>query len=219
MITLPFNVIATIRFNFHYLPFWKAIRLPIILYNKVKFVHTNGDLLIRDDVTFKMIQIGAHGSDMFSERITIIDINGHLVFNGSNIRIGHGSLIRVDKDANLIFNNNSILGANNLIFCTKNIVFEENALFSWDCQIMDSDTHHIKNMEDGMVYECTKPIYIGKDCWIGNHVIINKGTILPEGIIVSSFSLCNKDYRFLDKFSIVGGIPAKLLSTNKQRVD
>ena len=66
----------------------------------------------------------------------------------------------------------------------------------------------------------TKDIIIGEDSWIGNHVIINKGTILPKGTIVSAMSLVNKDYSvLLNEHSIIGGVPAKLLKENKIRVN
>lgn len=217
--TLPFNILATIRFNFHYFPFRQAIKIPVVLYHNIKFVRLTGSLSINSPIHFKMVQIGTHGYDMFPNRVTTIDIAGALIFSGDQIRVGHGSLLRVEPGAELVFNKNTILGANNTIFCSKKIEFEENSLFSWDCQIMDSDTHHLKDIETGNLSECTKPILIGCDSWVGNHVIINKGTVIPQGTIVSSFSLCNKDYTDMGNNNVLGGVPAKLISKNKIRVD
>lgn len=44
-----------------------------------------------------------------------------------------------------------------------------------------------------------------------------KGTVIPDHTIVSSNSLCNKDYSDVPQFSIIGGIPARLISCNKKR--
>lgn len=215
------NLRATLYFNFKVLPFRQAIHLPIVLYNRIKFRRLTGQLVFEcEKVSYKMVQIGAHGSDMFSNYTTTIDLAGSVVIYGDSIRIGTGSLLRVEPKAKLELYHNSILGARNIIFCCNSIDFKENSLFSWDCQILDSDTHSLMNMETGEVGMVSKGIVIGCDCWIGNHVVINKGTILPEGTIVSSMSLCNKDYSgIINKYSVIGGIPAKLLLTNRKRLN
>ena len=201
------------------MPFRQAIHLPIILYNNIRIIRSTGRFVINTNhVGFKMVQIGAHGSDMFSGRKTTLDIAGRININGGRVRIGYGSLIRVENDAIIDFYENSIIGANNVVFSCRSITFCENSLFSWDCQILDSDTHGLFNIETGKDVEITKPIVIGPDTWVGNHVIINKGTILPKGVIVSAFSLCNKDYTDrIPPYSVIGGVPAKLLKKNIKR--
>ena len=213
------NYRATLYFNFKFLPFRQALHLPFILYNKIRFLRTSGRVILDcDKVKCKMVQIGAHGSDMFSGSKCLIDVAGDIIIHGDKIRIGYGSLVRVENQACLEFYENSILGARNIIFCCKNIVFHTNSLFSWDCQIMDSDTHSLWNAESKEYNEITKSIVVGKNTWIGNHVIINKGTVLPEGTIVSSMSLCNKDYsEIIEEHCVIGGVPAKLLKTNMIR--
>ena len=213
------NIISTLYFNFKFLPFKQAIHLPIVLYHKVRIIRNTGKILITtDEIKFKMVQIGAHGSDMFYNQTTTLDIAGHININGGHIRIGHGSLLRVESNAVIYFNDNSIIGANNTIFSCCSITFCSNSLFSWHCQIMDSDTHGLRNLETGDDIEMTKPIVIGPDTWIGNHVIINKGTVIPKGVIVSAFSLCNKNYTDIVPFySVIGGIPAKLIKKNVGR--
>lgn len=215
------NFFATLYFNFKMLPLRLAIKLPFVLYFKIKFVNCNGHVVFpSNNVKFKMVQIGANGSDMFGHLCTTIDVRGNIIIRGSGIRVGHGSLLRVEKDGTLDFSEGSILGARNIIFCCKSIKFEQNCLFSWDCQILDSDTHSIKDMVSGEIKPKTQDIVIGKNSWIGNHVIINKGTVLPEGTIVSAMSLLNKDYSIiLNKNSVIGGIPARKLRENKLRMN
>lgn len=218
---LSMNILATILFNFKFLPFRKAIHFPFIIYNRVRFIRTSGKIILNcNNITFKMVQIGAHGSDMFSGCITTIDIAGKIKIYGRKIRIGHGSLIRVEEKACLELYENCILGAKNMIFCCNSIKFMENSLFSWDCQILDSDTHSLQNIISREVKPVSQPIIIGKDTWVGNHVIINKGTVLPNGTIVSAMTLCNKDYSMiLDNNCVIGGIPAKLLKQNMVRLN
>ena len=45
------------------------------------------------------------------------------------------------------------------------------------------------------------------------------GTKLPDRVIVTSNSLLNKDYTSsIPSYSLIGGIPAKLLRTNVRRI-
>jgi acetyltransferase-like isoleucine patch superfamily enzyme len=62
------------------------------------------------------------------------------------------------------------------------------------------------------------PIVIGNNVWIGNRTTVTPGTIIPNYCIVSSNSLCNKDYSYIPPDSIIGGIPAKLLKTGYRRI-
>lgn len=214
------NIISTILFNFKFLPFKQAIYLPIVLYHKIRIIRNTGRILIKtDDVKFQMVQIGAHGFDMFCNQTTTIDIGGEIIIRGDGVRVGHGSLLRVEEKGCIEFHKNSIIGAKNLVFCKKNITFRENSLFSWDCQIMDTDTHALKDVVTGEIKDMSCGIDIGDNSWIGNHVIINKGTRIPSGTIVSSYSLCNKDYaKIIANNSLIGGVPAKLLKRNIERI-
>ena len=215
------NLFATLYFNFKMLPFRQAIKFPIVLYFNVKLVSCKVRIILSTDkVRFRMVQIGANGSDMFGQLCTTIDVRGEILVRGTGIRIGHGSLLRVEKGGTLELFDGAILGAKNTLFCCKSIKLEENSLFSWDCQIMDSDTHSLQDAITGEIKPATQDVIIGKDSWVGNHVIVNKGTILPEGTIVSAMSLLNKDYsQLIKKNSVIGGIPAKLLKENRLRVN
>lgn len=213
------NILATIYFNFKMLPWRQAIRLPFDLGGKIKFIRLNGRIKILGPVSTSMIKIGFHGSDMFPNTTTTIDLSGELEIKGRNIRIGRGSLLRIETNGTCIFKNNSLIGANALILCEDEIEIGANLISAWNCQIMDTDTHSILDIETNTVGTRYVPIKIEDDCWIGNHVIINKGTILPSNTIVASNSLCNKDYsKVINSYCIIGGIPARLISTGKQRM-
>ncbi len=53
-----------------------------------------------------------------------------------------------------------------------------------------------------------RPVYIGKDVWIGAGCIITPGVKIGDGAVVAAGSVVTKD---VIKNSIVGGVPAKLL--------
>ncbi len=214
------NIFAIIYFNFKMLPWRQALKMPFDFGGKIKFNRLNGRIKLLGPISTSMIKIGFHGSDMFPNNSTIVDLCGELVIKGSNIRIGRGSVLRIESNGSCIFDHNSLIGANGLILCEKKIEIGADLISAWNCQIMDTDTHSIKDIETGHTNPRSCPIKIGSRCWIGNHVIINKGTVIPDDCTVSSMTLCNKDYsEKVTPFSILGGIPAKVLAIGKKRLN
>lgn len=61
--------------------------------------------------------------------------------------------------------------------------------------------------------EMSGEISIGKNCWVCNSCTITKDAKVPDNIIVASNSLISKDYTCIQPYSMIGGIPAKLLKT------
>ena len=212
------NYFATIYFNFKMLPFHQAIKLPFDIYYNIRFENLTGKVKLPiDNLKRGMIKIGGRGSEMFTRSQTIIDLKGEIVFNGVT-ELGHGTLIRVEKNGVLTFGHNNRIGALSKIFCENEIVFGEEIDFSWECQIFDTNFHYIRNVLDGSIDEKTGKVNIGDFNWFGNRVTIMKGCKTPPNLIIASNSLCNKDYTKLLKYSVIGGIPAKQLTNNKERV-
>lgn len=164
-----------------------------------------------------MIKLGSQGRDMFPLDPVILDIRGTLCFNGS-FYIGCGSTIRVESGASMSIGPKSRFGAQSILFCEDNIKIGSQVEGSWRCQLMDTDRHEIRDVNTGAIYPSHKPIVIGDNVWIGNNVCINKGTVIPDNTIVASNSFCNKNYSDVAPFSVIGGIPAKVVSSGKQRV-
>lgn len=51
-------------------------------------------------------------------------------------------------------------------------------------------------------------VVIGRDCWIGANCIILPGVTIGEGSVIAAGSVVTKD---IPEYSIVGGVPAKLI--------
>ena len=199
------------------LPFRQAIKLPFDFYYKVRFESLAGKIRLNvPTIRRGMIKIGAQGSDMFSHSPVVIDLRGVLVLEG-RISIGTGTLIRIENKGKLEMEDNVVIGARSILFCENSIIIKRGSITSWDCQIMDTDTHSIVDIKNNKILDRSGPVTIGERCWLGNKVMINKGTTIPNDTIVASNSLCNKDYKkLIPPFSIIGGIPAKILSENKK---
>ena len=211
------NIFYILYLNFKFLPFKQAVKFPIDIYGKLRVVDCSGKLCINGTIRPGMIKLGSQGRDMFPLDPVILDIRGELSFNG-HFYIGCGSTIRVENNAKMSIGANSRFGAQTILFCEERINIGAQVGGSWRCQVMDTDRHEIKNLNTGVIPPSHKPIEIGDNVWIGNNVSINKGTVIPDNTIVSSHSLCNMNYSDIPPFSVIGGIPAKVLSTGKQRV-
>lgn len=209
------NWFAVIYFNFRMLPFRQAFKLPFDFYHSIRFVNLSGKVKIDSEKIYRgMIKIGSQGSDMFPHNTTILNIQGTWEFEGSAV-LGCGNYISIGDKGRLEIGDNSIIGANNLIICERRIILGNNFLSSWNCQIMDTDTHPIIDCNTNTKSIYVQPINIGSHIWIGNHVCINKGSIIPNNSVVASHSLCNKDYILEGEGCIFAGVPAKVVSRNK----
>ena len=85
--------------------------------------------------------------------------------------------------------------------------------------IMDSDDHFTVDINTRKVYRNCKPIKIGAFNWFGNTTIIKKGVVTPDYLIVASTNaLLTKDYSSLPPYSVLGGMPAKVIKSGIRRV-
>lgn len=209
------SIIKTIYINFRCLPFHQACRFPIFIGRNVHFRNLSGKLII-DTVHVRTGMISFGTKLIFRDDIrthSYLDIRGNILFKGK--AVFHTGITVVTKSSSeLVFGDNYKLGADSMIYVRKKIVFGDNVNISWSFQILDTDFHYVRSNED--VFNNTKEISIGNYIWIGNHVTIAKGVVLPDYIIVSSRSHVTK--KFKESRIVVGGIPAKCLALERERV-
>lgn len=212
------NYWAIFYFNFKMLPFKQAIKLPFDFYFKIRFENVSGKIILNTDkVTRGMIKIGGRGSEMFTRTTSIVDLKGVMIIEGA-VEIGHGCLIRVEKDGVLSFGSEVRIGALSKIFCVNKISFKNEIDFSWECQIFDTNFHYLRDRNFNTIDPIVGEIEIGSYNWFGNRITVMKETKTPDQFIVASNSLCNKSYLNQPSFSIFGGFPAKSIGSNKERI-
>lgn len=85
--------------------------------------------------------------------------------------------------------------------------------------IMDSNDHFLVDMKSHRVRCMTTPVAIGNWNWLGCYTFVKKGTKTPDFLLVSApYAVLCKDYTDLKEGSVVGGVPAKLLSEGSSRI-
>ena len=87
------------------------------------------------------------------------------------------------------------------IMCRERVSIGQHCAISWDVTIMDTDYHHINGIS------LARPVVIEDHVWVAKSTIL-KGVTIGQGSIVAAGSLVNRD---VPPFSLVGGVPAKIL--------
>jgi acetyltransferase-like isoleucine patch superfamily enzyme len=75
-----------------------------------------------------------------------------------------------------------------------------------------SDAHKIYDRTSGERINPPEPIIIGNRVWIGENVQILKGTVIPDGCVISSMSRVSGV--FTEPNCIIGGSPARVIRQN-----
>ena len=81
---------------------------------------------------------------------------------------------------------NVLIGRNTTILCADSIEIGDNSMLA--SNIFISDENHGMNPEAGFRYECqqisTNQVKIGKNCWIGEKVMIMPGVVIGDNSVV-----------------------------------
>jgi len=162
-----------------------------------------------------MIKFGVRIAPLYSPNF-IFQNNGTIIFEGS-VTIAENSYLSCNEGGGIIFGNNVSFNSGARIISSNLITICENSKFSWDDTIVDDDIHAVVNINTGEEIVQTRPIVIGKSCWVGFGCVISKGVSLADYTIVSS---CSKVVGKHDKmFTILAGVPAKIIKEGYVRKD
>lgn len=199
----------TIWFNFRYLPWAQAVKLPVWLAPNVWVRDMHRNAIVLENPVFNSVHIGFHeivALDCHCMR-TIIRIEpGGTWFIGGDVHIGRGAIIHVSYDATLRTGSNFAISGTTSIICTHSVTIGNDAQFSWNSLVMDSDAHSIYDV-DGELMNPWQPINIGNHVWVAANVSIMKGAVIGDGCVVAGNSLVNRDLN--EPNMILAGSPAR----------
>lgn len=199
------SIPKTVYFNFKYLKFNQAVKLPLWISHRVTLSCLKGEVILSKCST-GLIQIGFDRTGLFDEGLkSAWDVSGLIRFNGKT-RIGPAAKISVSGE--LILGENFLAGSGMSIFCANNVSFGKDCLLSWDVTLMDNDFHEIRD-GSGKLINQAKPIRFGQDIWIGCKATILKGGGSDDGCVVAAGTLLNK--RLDVRHCIIGGLPVRVL--------
>ncbi len=210
------SIIKSLYYNFRYLPFQKAIKFPILIGTKTK-IRKFGiiNLPDKDNCFFGMLSIGVHVIDAWEKNVDYTVISNYGVINIiGQTRLNWGCKLFIKEGAVVSFGNRVRIGCRSRIICYKSISFGDDVRCSWENQIFDTDFHFLHNLENGKYYSRVKPIIIGSNVFVGNRCTIAKGTIIPNGCVISCCSKVRGDFSEEGNHFLLMGNPAKVVKSN-----
>lgn len=111
------------------------------------------------------------------------------------------------------------------IYARKGIEIGDNTAIGGNVKILDNDFHPIEAEERIRLLNDprggdsdlipSRPIHIGKNCFIGCNAIILKGTILGDGCVVGAGAVVAGEF---EAGSVIAGNPAKVIRKLQERV-
>lgn len=158
----------------------------MVVSRKVKFENLKGRVECKYYKTAS-IHLGFSGVSIFdynNERSIWDNEGGKILFEGQ-ATLGQGT--RISNHGKIYFGTNFRITANSSIICYEKIHFGKDCLISWNCEIMDTDFHKIKDRENEQTNK-NREIYIGNHCWIGSRSLILKGVRIPTGCVIAAGS-------------------------------
>lgn len=215
-----FNLLYTLYFNFVFFPFRQAVHLPVFVYGWPKLFSQYGRMECVGECKTGMVRLNLTigGAPQYSAGNIELNIWGKVIFRGK-CQIGSGSKLIVGEHGVLDLGKN--IKIMNFCNCTaySGIRIGAQTWIVHRCQLFDTNFHFMADFKHGVVKKQAQPIIIGDYCWICNSTTITGGTVIPDKTVVASNSLVNKDMSSIPEESIIGGIPAKLVSTGYRRIE
>lgn len=212
------NPLSTLWINLCWFPLKTALKLPVIIYGRINYSGT-GKFMIMGNASHGMIKINkmlpwAPAND--TGRTSIINA-GTVVFNGK-LTICTGVKIAIHNNATLSLGNDLIIADDAIIGCMNSISIGSHTRLAHRSQIMDSSYHFTIDLNNRAIRNNKYSISIGDFSWIANTASVCGEVHLPKGTIVSAYSLVNKTPRDIVPFTLIGGIPAKILYSGIRRI-
>lgn len=180
------NIFQSLYFNFHYLPFKAAIKLPILLY-KPKLLELQGSVKIvcGKEIKYGMIRLGFPTVSLYPDTgITIENYGGEIIFNGT-CSIGNNSYISIGEKGKVEFGDKFTATTTFRLTSYDKIIFGERVIFGWNILVMDTDFHKLTKLSGGY-NKGHAPILIGSNNWFGNGCKIMKRTQTPDFCVISA---------------------------------
>lgn len=197
-----YSIIKSVYFNFHYLPFKHAIKLPILLY-KPKFFKLQGHIKIGGGkVKYGMIRLGFPTVSLYPNTGIMIENHGGTIIFDGKCSIGNNSYISIGKKGFVKFGDRFSATTTFKLASYNSITFGKYVCFGWDILVMDTDFHKLTKLSGGY-NKGHAPIEIGSNNWFGNGCRIMKRTKTPNYCVISSGTTLASEVK-VPEYSIIG---------------
>lgn len=210
-----FTVINSFFFNIKCFDIKTAMKIPIIISNRVETKGIKkGCIEIDGEIRPMMIRLGmsngAYNRGKNNRSYLTFAEDSKIVFKGS-AHCANDFAINMCKGGVLVLGDNFASNYGLIISCSSLIEFENDVLLGWDCTFIDGDGHDIYD-EAMMKVNNNCPIHVGKHVWMSAKVTCLKGVSVSNDVIVGYGSLLTKNYD--ESNCVITGVPAKMVKRN-----
>lgn len=135
-----------------------------------------------------------------------------------------GCSLYSDHHGKIEIGNNVKIGGRSQILCVDKVVIGDYTAIATNVTIVDNNNHPINpeyreymrttphnSDARSWIHSDHKPVIIGKNCWIGSDVRIQKGVTIGDNSIIAACSVVTKD---VPANCIAAGNPAKIVKTD-----
>jgi acetyltransferase-like isoleucine patch superfamily enzyme len=190
------------------------------LFKRIVMGAAKGKLFIGKNVAIR------YPGNFFVGRDTIIEDGAEInclseagIRLGDRVSIGKYAIIRPSNiyggpiGAGLVMGNHSNIGPYNYIGCSGKITIGNNVMLGPRVSIYAEnhvfDNPNITIKEQGVQ---KMDVIIEDDCWVASNAVITAGVTIGKGSVVAAGAVVTES---VAPFSVVGGIPAKLIKSRK----
>ncbi|BDX39588.1 transferase [Tenuifilaceae bacterium CYCD] len=187
---------------------------------KLLFHSSKGLLFVGKRTTIKhsnKIRVGKSLNIGDNVYINALSKNGISI--GNNVSILNNSTIECtgvlrNLGEELVIGNNVGIAQNCFIQVRGKVIIEDNVIFGPNVSIF-SENHRFDNVDLPVNKQgvTRKGVKIESGVWIGTRAVILDGVTIGRNSVVAAGSIVNKD---VPPFSIVGGVPAKVIKIREQ---
>jgi acetyltransferase-like isoleucine patch superfamily enzyme len=186
---------------------------------RIRFRSVQGQLFVGRGVLIRNPQLITAGRNLtIKDYVTIQALSRQGIQLGDNVMIGRYTLIECSGvlralGEGLIVGSNSNFGDYNFIGVRGPIRIGDNVLFGPRVSI-HAENHRFDDLNRPIRVqgEHRQGVAIEDDCWIGSGAIILDGVTIGRGSVIAAGAVVTKD---VAPYSIMGGVPARLLRTRQ----
>jgi acetyltransferase-like isoleucine patch superfamily enzyme len=175
-----------------------------VLLKKVNIIckGKNNEVTIGLNSRLKNVKIEVTGNNniiSIGENVAFYE-GAHFLITGDNCKITLGDKVTVGSA-------NFYAGESN-----TNIAVGEDCMLSRDIKFATSDFHSIIDLTTNIRINKAADVFVGNHVWIGNSVIMYKGSHVSDNSVIGIKAFVNK--KFMEPNSLLAGQPAKVVKTD-----
>lgn len=210
------SIFSSIYFNFKYLPFKQAIKLPILLY-KPHFIALKGKVTINSpSIRTGMIRLGFHSVSVYPNNGITLELQGKEIIFKGKCNIGNDSYISTGGKSIVEFGEDFFCSAGLKLVSYRGIKFGKRTSFGWNCLVMDTNFHPLYDITKKKYKKASGKIEIGDNNWFATQCKIMHSVTTPERCIFGMGTTITRNSE-MKSYCVMGGSPVKILTENVMR--